>query len=194
MLMSQLGMAVSQIALGVYFYILAHRIPVHIVSDSNSECSNTTVHNVTYISDDKEVDLKEKYSWIPLPLIMIFTTAFNLGLGSLTWVVATEILPDCSRGWTHAIANVTSNLCWFSVTKTFKDLQEHLGHCAPFFFYGSVCVFGFVFIYVFLPETRGKTCEETALEFVGLSPIIERIGGIHITTCFLRCIDDTNIT
>ena len=32
-------------------------------------------------------------SWLPLPLLMIFTAAFNLGLGSLTWVVATEILP-----------------------------------------------------------------------------------------------------
>ena len=71
------------------------------------------MHNVIYISDDEEVDLKDKISWIPLPLIMIFTTAFNLGLGSLTWVVATEILPDRSWGWTHIIINVASNFCWF---------------------------------------------------------------------------------
>ena len=105
-----------------------------------------------------------------------------------------QVLPDRSRGWTHTIANVASNFCWFLVTKTFKDIQENLGHCAPFFFYGSVCVFGFVFIYIFLPETRGKTCEETAQEFVGLGPIIERIGGPQLTACFLGCLGDSNIT
>jgi hypothetical protein len=29
-------------------------------------------------------------SWLPLPLLMLFTVAFNVGMGSLTWVVATE--------------------------------------------------------------------------------------------------------
>ena len=70
-----------------------------------------------------------------------------------------------SRGYTHTIANLTSNLCWFIITKTFKDLQEQLGLAAPFFLYGGVCVFGLIFVFVFLPETRGKTYEETALEF-----------------------------
>ena len=114
-------------------------------------------------------------SWLPLPLLMIFTAAFNLGLGSLTWVVATEILPVKSRGWTHTIANITSNFCWFLVTKTFNDLQDSFGLSAPFFLYGTVCVFGLIFIYIFLPETRGKTYEETAMEFEGCRPFKERL-------------------
>ena len=89
--MSQLGMAVSQIALGIYFYILAQRTSVNIVYDKDSEKSNFTVNNVTHVEDEEEADPEEKNSWIPLPLIMIFTAAFNLGLGSLTWVVATEV-------------------------------------------------------------------------------------------------------
>ena len=47
-----------------------------------------------------------------------------------------------SRGWTHTLANLTSNLCWFLVTKTFRDLQDSLGHAAPFFLYGGICLFG----------------------------------------------------
>ena len=46
----------------------------------------------------------------------------------------------------------------------------------PFFLYGSVCVFGFVFIYIFLPETHGKTSEETAKSFHGLRPVVKRTG------------------
>lgn len=31
--------------------------------------------------------------WLPLPILMLFTAAFNVGMGSLTWTVATEMLP-----------------------------------------------------------------------------------------------------
>ena len=91
LLMSQLGMAVSQIALGVYFYVLAQKTPLNLVYDKDSKSSDSTVNNITYVSDEEDYDVQVRNSWIPLPLIMIFTTAFNLGLGSLTWVVATEV-------------------------------------------------------------------------------------------------------
>ena len=166
---SQLGMAVSHLGLGLYFHF--------------SNCSSNTKpdplseegRNQTHFNADEEEDEVVlgpscQISWLPLPLILGFTVAFNLGLGSLTWVVATEVLPVRSRGWTHTLANLTSNLCWFIVTKTFRDLQENLGHAAPFFLYGGVCLFGLVFIFIFLPETRGKTPEETAQNFASLRP------------------------
>lgn len=40
---------------------------------------------------------------------MVFTASFNVGMGSLTWIVATEVLPVSSKRWTHTVANVTSN-------------------------------------------------------------------------------------
>ena len=94
-----------------------------------------------------------------------------------------QVLPVRSRGWTHTMANVTSNFCWFVVTKTFKDIEADLGLCAPFFCYGGVCIFGLVFIYIFLPETRGKSYEETAQSFDGLRPILERTGFVWLTDC-----------
>ena len=38
---------------------------------------------------------------------------------------------------------------------------------------------GLVFIFIFLPETRGKTPEETAQSFVGLQPLLDRVS-LHI--------------
>ena len=87
---------------------------------------------------------------------MLFTAAFNVGMGSLTWTVATEMLPVRSKRWTHTVSNATSNLWWFVVTKTFKDIYELASPAAPFLIYGAVCVFGFFFILVFLPETRSR--------------------------------------
>ena len=174
-------MAVSQIALGAYFSLLAQ----YLSSDSSCvrerQLFQTDSHNISKsdLDNNKTIDasLSEipSISWLPLPLLMMFTVAFNLGLGSLTWVVATEILPVRSRGYTHTIANVTSNFCWFLVTKTFRDIQFYFGMGAPFFMYGSVCVFGLVFIFIFLPETRGKSYDETALEFQGCGPLRHRV-------------------
>ena len=138
LLTSQLGMAVSHLGLGLYF----HQLP------------------------DTEEEMEESgLTWLPLPLVLAFTVSYNLGLGSLTWVVAHEILPVTSRGWTHTLANLASNFCWFIVLKTFRDLQDSLSRATPFFIYGGVCLFGLVFIYTFLPETRGKSPEETAKLF-----------------------------
>ena len=70
LLTSQLGMAVSHLGLGLYF----HQLP------------------------DTEEEMEESgLTWLPLPLVLAFTVSYNLGLGSLTWVVATEVLPIRSR-------------------------------------------------------------------------------------------------
>jgi len=182
MLVSALGMAVAQCSLGFYFQALDAKQGLQ-----PSLCLTSISSNLTSLSSSMNLSSSSssliqaradlaKVSWLPLPLILGFTVAFNLGLGSLTWVVATEVLPVNSRGWTHTLANLTSNICWFLVTKTFRDLQDSLGHAAPFFFYGGVCLFGLVFIFIFLPETRGKTPEETAAAFQQLRRLSQRRG------------------
>ena len=152
MMVSLMGAATSQIGLGVYFVNLPHH---HHRSSHNT--SSTSINDDGVVEDS---DGSPDWSWTPLPLLMIFTIAYNVGLGSLTGVIATEILPVKSRTCTLTIANVTSNLSWFIVTKTFKMLQDSCGVSSPFFLYGSVCILGFIFIFIFLPETRDKKCKE----------------------------------
>ena len=51
-------------------------------------------------------------------VIVILTININIKV-----IMVIKVLPVNSRGWTHTLANLTSNLCWFLVTKTFQDLQ-----------------------------------------------------------------------
>ncbi len=69
--------------------------------------------------------------------------------------------------------------------KKFRDLSDGpSGHPSiPFFLYGGVCVFGFAFIFVFLPETHNKTAEETALAFSSLEPVVERMCCCIVCCC-----------
>jgi SP family arabinose:H+ symporter-like MFS transporter len=54
-------------------------------------------------------------------------------------------------------------LLWFAdwiVTQTFPILQESIGPAKTFWVYGFFSFASFVFIYIFVPETKGRTLEE----------------------------------
>ena len=76
-------MAVSQIALGSYFSLLAQYLADDKENKTLSFEEEDNGRNKT--EDDQPSLLLTQISWLPLPLLMIFTIAFNLGLGSLTW-------------------------------------------------------------------------------------------------------------
>ena len=187
LLISEIGMALSQITLGVYFYMLnssnlilkTHVKDVTLTTTSTTSAVNSTSYapfgtqdGYSTSSSNKEYDW---LTWIPIPTLIIFTIAFNIGMGSLAWIVAAEISPVRSRKFTLTVANMTSNFWWFLVTKTFKNLYVDFGPHVPFFLYGSICILGFFFIYIFLPETQNLTAEGRDEAFRGIEPIIRRV-------------------
>ena len=157
MLASMIGMASAQTGVGIYFVQL---------SRSAQDCVSLRADNAT-----SPADSILGWSWTPLPLLMLFTAAFNIGAGSLTWLIAAEILPVRSRPWTLSLASLASNLSWFLVTKTFRTFQINYGFYSPFFLYGSASLVGFVFIFLFLPETRDRNCQTIENEFQHLHQI-----------------------
>ena len=187
LLISEFGMALSQISLGVYFYMLnssnlilkTHVKDVTLMTTSTTSAVNSTFYAPSGTPDGYSTsNFNKEYdwlTWIPIPTLIIFTIAFNIGMGSLTWIVAAEISPVRSRKFTLTVANMTSNFWWFLVTKTFKNLYVDFGPHVPFFLYGSICILGFVFIYIFLPETQNITAEGRDEAFRGIEPIIRRV-------------------
>ena len=53
-----------------------------------------------------------------------------------------------------------------SSTLTFPYLNKALGSYGTFWLYGIVCVLGYIFVFKYLPETKGKTLEEIERELV----------------------------
>lgn len=152
MLTSLITMAASQTSVGIYFVHLSH---------STDDCVPTQKSD----NGTSPSDTILQHSWTPLPLLLIFTAAFNIGVGSLPSLVFSDMLPLQSRTWTLTIANVTSNISWFFVTKTFRTLQINFGAYSPFFLYGAASLIGFVFIFLFLPEPRDQKSRTGENEF-----------------------------
>lgn len=103
------------------------------------------------------------------PLLLLVITAiacYAMSLAPVTWVVLSEIFPNRSRGAAMAVATVSLWLASFFLTYTFPLLNKAFGASGTFWMYGIICVFGLVFIYKKLPETKGKTLEEIEHEII----------------------------
>jgi sugar porter (SP) family MFS transporter len=104
-----------------------------------------------------------------LPMLLLVLSAmacYAMTLAPVVWVVISEIFPNRIRGAAMAVAITSLWIACFILTYTFPLLNHRLGPGSTFWLYAAVCVVGFVFILLRLPETKGKTLEELEKELV----------------------------
>ena len=109
-----------------------------------------------------------------LVLVLAAIACYAMSLAPVTWVVIAEIYPNRIRGGAMSVAVTALWIACFALTYTFPLLNAALGTAGVFSSYAAICLAGWLFIYLRLPETRGKSLEEieTALHatHIGLMP------------------------
>lgn len=68
-------------------------------------------------------------------------------------------------GTATAAASTFNWLLAFIVTKNFTSFMDLIGIDGCFWFFAGICIFGFVYCLIFVPETKGKTLEEIQREY-----------------------------
>jgi sugar porter (SP) family MFS transporter len=104
-----------------------------------------------------------------LPMLLLVLSAiacYSMSLAPVTWVVISEIFPNRIRGAAMAVAVASLWVACFILTYTFPLLNATLGPAGTFLLYAAVCLFGLVYVFLKLPETKGKTLEEIERELV----------------------------
>ncbi|CAL8992559.1 unnamed protein product [Prunus brigantina] len=100
------------------------------------------------------------YGWLAVIGLALYIGFFAPGMGPVPWTVNSEIYPEAYRGicgGMSATVNWISNLI---VAETFLSVVESVGTGATFLIIAVVAVIAFVFVILFLPETKGLTFEE----------------------------------
>ncbi|KAL2534884.1 Inositol transporter 4 [Abeliophyllum distichum] len=90
----------------------------------------------------------------------LYIIAYSPGMGTVPWIVNSEIYPSKYRGiggGIAAVANWTSNLI---VSETFLSLTEALGSSGTFLLFAGFSFIGLVAIFFLVPETKGLQFEE----------------------------------
>jgi SP family facilitated glucose transporter-like MFS transporter 8 len=82
------------------------------------------------------------------------------GFGSLTWAVVGELFASNVKSSGSACC---ASFCWFIgffITKFYSNMATELGNHYTFWIFAALTVCSGVFIYLLLPETKGKSLQE----------------------------------
>ena len=110
--------------------------------------------------------------WI-LTGILLYISFFAISLGPLTFVVVAEIFPTHIRGRAMSVAIFFLWLSVYIVSQTFPMLLESIGSAFTFWIYMIMSVIAFLFVWNFIPETKGKTLEE--IEQLWVIPVLKKV-------------------
>jgi len=103
--------------------------------------------------------------------ILIFIGAFAMSMGPVVWVILSEIFPNRIRSVAMSIAVAGQWLANYFVSQSFPMIVESeanklqvdgglWNNALPYFIFSGFIVLIIVFVWKFIPETKGKTLEE----------------------------------
>jgi sugar porter (SP) family MFS transporter len=109
--------------------------------------------------------------------VLLFVLAaigcYAMSLAPVTWVVISEIFPNRIRGTAISVAVSVLWVACFILTFTFPLLEGAIHTGNTFWLYAAICIAGFIFIKLKLPETKGKSLEQIERELVEKSQPIQ---------------------
>jgi MFS transporter, SP family, xylose:H+ symportor len=97
--------------------------------------------------------------------MLLYIAGFAMSWGPVTWVILSEIFPNSIRGAMSVpvaalwIANLI--VSWtFPVLNDNAWLTEKFNHGFSYWIYSLMCILAALFVYKFIPETKGRSLEE----------------------------------
>jgi len=98
--------------------------------------------------------------YLPVGCIVMYIFTSTLGLMTLPFSMISEVYPQKVRGQCAGITICFGYLMSFAVINRYPYMVEEMGKENVFAFYGVASLLAVVFIYFFLPETKGKSLHE----------------------------------
>ncbi|GLV44376.1 uncharacterized protein CBL_10180 [Carabus blaptoides fortunei] len=138
LLISAAGMVLSLIVLGLYFYL----------SNNGTDVSGI--------------------SFLPVLCLVAYMIVYCIGFGPLPWAVMGELFPANIKS---IASTATASFCWligFLMTKFFSNIAEVIGMSGAFWIFAGFTILSGVFVFMFLPETKGKSLQEIQDELNGI--------------------------
>ena len=103
---------------------------------------------------------------VSLIAILLFIGSFALSLGPVVWVLLSEIFPNNIRSIAMSIAVAAQWLFNGIVAYSFPVINksdvntENFNGALSYFIFAAMCIVTIIFIWRFVPETKGKSLEQ----------------------------------
>lgn len=92
--------------------------------------------------------------------VMVFIAFFAFSQGAVIWVFISEIFPNQVRAQGQTLGSSTHWVMAALIAFSFPYFAETLGGATTFFFFASMMVLQLIFVWRWMPETKGKSLEQ----------------------------------
>lgn len=99
-------------------------------------------------------------SWIPFITISSYAGFYSIGMGPIVTLIQSELFPPNIKGVAASIVTIVHAGSSSLVTKMYQVVSDDSGYYVSFFIFSLSCLFGSIFTYFFVPETKGKSLVE----------------------------------
>lgn len=108
--------------------------------------------------------------------VLLFIASFAMSMGPIVWVLLSEIFPNRIRSAAMSLAVAAQWLANYVVSQTFPIVVESdanklaadggtWNNALPYFLFAGFIVIIILFVWKYIPETKGKTLEEMEAVF-----------------------------
>jgi sugar porter (SP) family MFS transporter len=92
--------------------------------------------------------------------MMLFIAFFAFSQGAVIWVFISEIFPNQVRAKGQTLGSSTHWVMAALIAFSFPYLAENLGGATVFFFFAFMMVLQLIFVWKWMPETKGRSLEQ----------------------------------
>ena len=104
--------------------------------------------------------LGSSLKWVAVGSLVTYIICFAMSLGPIGWILVSEVFPLRIRGIAMSVCTVSNFAFNFFVVGSFPVLLHRIGGARTFWIFGIVSILCIIFVYFFVPETKGISLEE----------------------------------
>ena len=118
-----------------------------------------------------EAILGDNLKWVTVGSLVTYIVCFAMSLGPIGWILVSEVFPLKIRGIAMSICTVSNFAFNFFVVASFPILLHRIGGAFTFWMFGVVSFLCILFVYFFVPETKGISLEQIERNWLkGVNP------------------------
>jgi len=110
--------------------------------------------------DENDVQLPRTWALVTAVSLMLYVSGYQIGFGPVSRLLISEVFPLNVRGAALSVVVVLNFATMLVMTITQDTLLQILTPAGLFCAYCSLTVMSLIFVWVFVPETQGKSLEQ----------------------------------
>jgi hypothetical protein len=101
--------------------------------------------------------------------LALYLAFFSFGMGPAAWLVPSEVFATCIRAKAMSLAGMGNRIAATIMSSTFLSWKNSLTWAGFFLMLSGICIVFLIFLYFYLPETRGHSLEDMSLYFAEIT-------------------------